>query len=113
MIDRFGHDDDSPYFAPFGTAFAARAVPANLLFLPYNAYEVVKELEVDQGPIAPGFGQPGMGTQYVVPAKKDSDGHDIKRSPKVLEPEYIRRLTTAEIEERSAKLYAETAHDKS
>jgi hypothetical protein len=30
----------------------------------YHVYEVLKPFEVEEGPIAPGFGQPGYGRQY-------------------------------------------------
>lgn len=38
-------------------------------FSSYNKYEVLKELPVKQGTIAPWFGQPGGGIQYQLEPK--------------------------------------------
>lgn len=68
---------------------------------------MLKDLETDQGPIAPGFGQPGMGTQYVIPDKHDQSGKSVPQTPEILKGTYLRRLSTAEIEKRYAELYPE------
>jgi hypothetical protein len=70
LIDRFGHDD-TVYFAPFGTPFAMRSLPPSSLNDEYAVYRVVRGLSVDAGPIAPGFEQPGLGTQYISNVKKE------------------------------------------
>ncbi|KAG8410967.1 hypothetical protein J3459_016789 [Metarhizium acridum] len=75
VIDRFG--TDRGYFvAPYGTPYEQRSLPPMNLATnpkysdgtPYNfhVYEVIKDLPVRAGPIAPWFGQPGNGTQYVL-----------------------------------------------
>ena len=32
----------------------------------YHLYQVIREFRVDGGPIAPAFGQPGKGVQYLL-----------------------------------------------
>lgn len=66
LLDRFG-EDDTVYFAPFGTPFAQRSLPPSSLNAEqvYTVYEVVQPVEVDAGLIEPGFEQPGGGTQYI------------------------------------------------
>ena len=68
-LDRFG----SPYggfLAPTGTAYSARSIPpSNLDDSPgftcnYHAYRILKAFKVEAGPVAPAFGQPGLGLQY-------------------------------------------------
>nr|GAT53633.1 predicted protein [Mycena chlorophos] len=83
LLDRFGRDSGS-YLAPFGTPFAQRALPPASLNPPfaqkpqvattkkkfeYHVYRVQKSFEVEAGPIAAWFGQPGQGTQYYMPGK--------------------------------------------
>ncbi|KFG78037.1 hypothetical protein MANI_006757 [Metarhizium anisopliae] len=75
LIDRFGADRGS-FVAPYGTPYEQRSLPPMNLAnnpkysdgTPYNfhVYQVIKELVVREGPIAPWFGQPGKGTQYVL-----------------------------------------------
>ncbi|KXJ96242.1 hypothetical protein Micbo1qcDRAFT_201555 [Microdochium bolleyi] len=74
LIDRFG-GDDTRYFAPLGTPYAMRSLPPCVLGIPstYSVYRVLQPLEVEAGPIAPGFLQPGLGTQYVALQKSDAD----------------------------------------
>jgi Tuberculosis necrotizing toxin len=69
-LDRFGSLFGS-FLAPEGTAYAQRALPPMSLdnFDPmftcnYHEYQVTKSFLVESGPIAPGFGQPGLGRQY-------------------------------------------------
>jgi hypothetical protein len=69
-IDRFGSEYGS-FLAPEDTPYAGRALPPQSLdnFDPaftcnYHLYRVLKPFEVEVGPIAPGFGQPGLGLQY-------------------------------------------------
>ena len=73
-IDRFGNPTGG-FLAPAGTPFSQRALPPQNLDSPggtpvsnYHVYCVMKAFDVDAGPIAPWFGQPGRGTQYVLRA---------------------------------------------
>ncbi|MER6593084.1 TNT domain-containing protein, partial [Micromonospora purpureochromogenes] len=76
-LDRFGFAGGA-FLAPLGTPFSARALAPQSLNTPplpaatappaplsnYHAYCVLKPFDVDSGPIAPWFGQPGTGTQF-------------------------------------------------
>jgi len=68
-IDRYGSLYGS-FLAPYGTSYAARSIPpASLDDAPgftcnYHSYRVTKAFTVEAGPIAPAFGQPGLGLQY-------------------------------------------------
>ena len=69
-VDRFGSPGGS-FLAPFGIPYAARSLPpSNLddqqqgLTCNYYTYKVLKPFAVEAGPIAPAFGQPGLGLQY-------------------------------------------------
>ncbi|MFC5446707.1 glycohydrolase toxin TNT-related protein [Paenibacillus aestuarii] len=67
LVDRYGYEGGS-FVSPQGTPFAQRALPASYESdKPYHVYEVVNSLEVKSGRIAPWFGQPGGGTQYLLP----------------------------------------------
>ena len=57
--------------------YSQRALPPNNLDPPpdssdypnnYHVYNVIKSFEVEGGPIAPWFGQPGLGAQFYVGA---------------------------------------------
>ena len=61
------------FLAPFGILYSQRAIPPQSLdntttpaTCNYRAYKVLKEFRVDGGPIAPVFGQPGKGLQYML-----------------------------------------------
>lgn len=68
-IDRYGSVYGS-FLAPAGTRYAARAIPPSSLDSTpaapcnYHDYRVLKSFEVDAGPIAAWFDQPGGGLQY-------------------------------------------------
>ena len=69
-IDRFGSEFGG-FLAPVNTPYASRALPPMSLdnFDPafncnYHEYKVLKAFMVEAGPIAPGFGQRGLGRQY-------------------------------------------------
>ncbi|KAM3519989.1 hypothetical protein NHJ13051_007135 [Beauveria bassiana] len=72
-LDRVGHENGT-FLAPSGTPYEQRSlVPANMATNPkasdgtlynYHVYEVVKNLTVEAGPIAPWFEQPGKGMQF-------------------------------------------------
>jgi hypothetical protein len=72
MIDRFGSEYGS-FLAPEDTPYAERALPPQSLdnydagfTCNYHLYRVVKPFRTETGPIAPGFGQPGLGLQFQV-----------------------------------------------
>jgi hypothetical protein len=68
-IDRYGSLYGG-FLAPFGTSYAARSIPPSSLddapafTCNYHTYKVAKAFAVEAGPIAPAFGQPGLGLQY-------------------------------------------------
>jgi hypothetical protein len=68
-IDRYGSLYGS-FLAPFGTPYADRSIPPSSLddspgfTCNYHTYRVTKAFAVEAGPIAPAFGQPGLGLQY-------------------------------------------------
>jgi hypothetical protein len=69
-VDRFGSEFGA-FLAPEGTPYAERALPPMSLdnfdaafTCNYHEYRVVRSFRVDSGPIAPGFGQRGLGRQY-------------------------------------------------
>ncbi|MFL1380633.1 TNT domain-containing protein [Nocardiopsis protaetiae] len=74
MLDRFGSPWGT-FLAPAGAPYARRALPPDSLNTwpdgpenNYTCFEVVDELPVLTGPIAPHFEQPGGGEQVLVPA---------------------------------------------
>lgn len=71
-IDRFGSEYGA-FLAPAGTLYDERSIPPQSLdtFDPkfpdnYHDYRVVKAFEVEDGPIAPAFDQPGLGVQFML-----------------------------------------------
>lgn len=75
-VDRFGSVRGN-FVAPAGSPYDQRALPpANMDYdskdasqVPYNyhVYEVEKAVVVVGGPVAPWFGQPGLGMQFQLP----------------------------------------------
>lgn len=71
-LDRFGGPTGN-FLAPLGSPYIERALPPNNLLpakdgkYPYNyhVYRVLREFEVQMGPIASWFEQPGLGTQFL------------------------------------------------
>ena len=70
QIDRFGSEFGA-FLAPIYTPYVARALPPMSLdnfdvsfTCNYHLYKVLKAFRVEAGPIAPGFGQRGLGRQY-------------------------------------------------
>lgn len=69
-IDRFG-GPNGKFFSPLGAPYIERALPplnlnnsdGNFPYS-YHVYQIIQELEVTLGPVAPWFEQPGMGTQF-------------------------------------------------
>lgn len=69
-IDRFGGPSGN-FFSPLGAPYIERALPPRNLNnsdgnfpYSYHVYQLISELNVTLGPIAPWFEQPGMGTQF-------------------------------------------------
>lgn len=48
-----------------------RALPPGANTSIHNTFKVLKPFEVQAGKIAPAFGQPGLGTQYLSPVSVD------------------------------------------
>jgi hypothetical protein len=74
QLDRFGSEFGG-FLAPLNTPFASRSLPPQSLddFDPaftcnYHRYKVIKPFSVEAGPIAPAFGQRGLGQQYQLDA---------------------------------------------
>jgi len=63
VVDRYG-GETGKFVSPKGTPYANRSLPPGADTRPYNAYEVVKPIDVQSGKIAPWFDQPGGGIQY-------------------------------------------------
>lgn len=75
-VDRFG-SEYGVYISAADAPYAQRALPPSNLAVSdssteypfnYHIYTVVKSFEVEGGPIAPWFGQPGLGAQFYVGA---------------------------------------------
>jgi hypothetical protein len=90
-IDRFGAEPRGRYLSPDGTPYEQRALPpGNLSGAPgdtaphgYHRYQVQRPFNVESGPIAPAFNQPGGGTQHVV------DGSHIPGAPANADVEWL------------------------
>jgi hypothetical protein len=82
-IDRYGSVYGS-FLAPAGTPYAERAIPPSSLDSTpaagcnYHDYQVLKPFNVDSGPIAAWFGQPGGGLQFQL------DGNLVPGAPAAL-----------------------------
>jgi hypothetical protein len=55
------------FVSPEGVPMPMRALPHDADLNQYRVYEVAKPVEVESGTIAPWFGKPGGGIQYVLP----------------------------------------------
>lgn len=82
IVDRFGNPRGQ-YLSPEGVPYARRGIPpSNLGLRPgevapthnYYVYQVTKPFTVDAGRIAPWFGQPGDGIQYMLQNKHLPEG---------------------------------------
>ncbi|MFF3410887.1 TNT domain-containing protein [Streptomyces sp. NPDC002742] len=74
-LDRVG-SEAGRFLAPLGTKYGKRSIPPSSLDTmdpryPYNyhTYRLAKDVTVCAGRTAPGFEQPGLGTQYVTSSK--------------------------------------------
>ena len=63
VVDRYGAETGR-YASPQGAPFANRSLPPGTNANSYNAYEVIKPINVQSGTVAPWFDQPGGGLQY-------------------------------------------------
>ncbi|MGQ0595488.1 MAG: glycohydrolase toxin TNT-related protein [Gammaproteobacteria bacterium] len=63
-VDRFGFDGGR-FLAPQGTPPPMRSLRPGTDNRPYTTFTVTKPLDVKVGEIAPAYGQPGLGTQFV------------------------------------------------
>ena len=70
QISRYG-SGAGKFFSPAGTPLPMRALPPGANTSIFNTYKVLKPFEVQAGKIAPAFGQPGLGTQYLTPVSGD------------------------------------------
>lgn len=73
-LDRFGSEYGA-FLAPPGTPYGQRSLPPQSLdntdpayTCNYHQYKVIKTFRVEAGPIAPAFGQPGLGRQFQLDA---------------------------------------------
>lgn len=64
LIDRYGSEYGT-FVCPEGVPYEMRSLAPGSENKPYNIYRVLKPIEVMAGEIAPWFGQPGGGTQYM------------------------------------------------
>ena len=71
-IDRFGGSGYSRFFSPAGTSEAARTLPAGSAGQQLRSFEVMKPFSADVGTVAPAFGQPGLGQQFVTPVRLET-----------------------------------------
>ena len=91
------------YISAAASPYSQRALPpSNLdssdkLEFPYNyhLYEVTKPLVVLGGPIAPWFGQPGLGAQFYVGAT----GNIMT----LIKNGYLKRLNTSELDQAAMR----------
>ncbi|WP_213610246.1 glycohydrolase toxin TNT-related protein [Pseudoalteromonas sp.] len=67
-IDRYGSNGGF-FISPIGTPFGQRSLPEFSRGTPYRIFEVLKPINVRGGAIAPAFGQPGGGVQYILPQR--------------------------------------------
>ena len=73
-IDRYGgffqngkFIDLGNYASPAGTPFHMRSLQLVKQKSPYSVYKILKPFKAEGGKVAPWFGQPGGGTQYLLP----------------------------------------------
>jgi len=69
-VDRFGRAGGYSV-APLGTPVEMRSLWPGTEQIGYNAYQVLKPIEVQAGGTLPWFGQPGLGTQFKLPVSID------------------------------------------
>ena len=97
-------DDEGTYVSAADAPYSQRALPPSNLDTPagsydypynYHIYNVVKSFEVEGGPIAPWFGQPGLGAQFYIGAT----GNILK----LLEDGYLERVKKSSVRPGAGK----------
>lgn len=66
VIDRFGNEYGK-YVAPEGASYTSRSLAPGTDLGPYHRYKVVEPITVEQGVVAPWFGEEGGAIQYKLP----------------------------------------------
>jgi hypothetical protein len=67
IVDRYGGTrDGSQFVSPEGISIEQRSLSPKTNLDLYDKYQVVKPFPVQSGIVAPWFGQPGGGIQYVI-----------------------------------------------
>ncbi|KAI8714043.1 TNT domain-containing protein [Fusarium sp. LHS14.1] len=99
LVDRFGYTTGR-YISPASAPFAQRALNPQNLDTPKNApefpnnyhvYRVLKKMTVIAGPIAPWFGQPGLGTQFFLGEQTTVQHYIDNGSLKEIDPQELVR----------------------
>jgi hypothetical protein len=68
IVDRFGKTTKySRYLSPEGTPIPSRSLSPSANLKLHDVFQVAKPFPVQSSIIAPYYGLPGMGTQYVTP----------------------------------------------
>ena len=65
IMTRIGNEDGGYYFSPRETSLLERSLPPFKTSGEIKSYEVIRPLPVESGLIAPTFGEPGGGTQWI------------------------------------------------
>ncbi|MCX3058842.1 TNT domain-containing protein, partial [Streptomyces beihaiensis] len=106
--DRFG-GEKGQWLAPEGTAYAERSLPPENLHQGYHRYVWVKDWtpetaaqyvkggklasgDITASKVSPGFGQPGMGTQFKLPGNWRQDGEATMNVQWLLDHHFIKDL---------------------
>ncbi len=63
-VDRYG-TPRGKYLSPPTTSYPERGLPADSIGNGYHVYEAVKPIPVERSIVAPAFGEPGKGTQFL------------------------------------------------
>lgn len=65
-IDRYGHSGGK-YTSPISVPYQQRSLKPGSHLNGYHKYKVLRPIAVQEGTVAPWFGEPGGGTQYLLP----------------------------------------------
>ena len=66
VIDRYGYGGGK-YTSPVSVPYEQRSLMPGTHLKPYKRFMVQKPIDVTEGTVAPWFGEPGGGTQYLMP----------------------------------------------
>lgn len=86
-LDRYGRPEGS-FVALKGDSFPSRSLAPHSEKLPYYAYEVIDDLEVTTGKVAPWFDQPGGGTQ-IIKYRSNGKAYSIEE---LIKNKYIKQI---------------------